>query len=588
MDAVLLVLDRRPGYLQGAPDGVSLLSLPAGDTTLLHLVALMTQEIRPREILVLPSFAPTSEYEATVLRAGPRGTRLLDPERVGAFVQGHEPSDVLMVVDPRYWPIDGFDIATVTSHKSDARWAAHAVAVGSPVDQAREFVHCDDQGMIRRISRYYDQVTNSRIDAIAYSVIPFASLSGSRFDSLADMRAALSAWGVLSRDVPIASAIVDLSEEHGYLTLNEHLALQAAAAAVPRPGFERRGESLVAHDAQVDADARLIGPVVIQSGVRVRGGATLVGPAVLGRNSTVESGGLVAHSVLTGGVTVPGGGVVRQRVLVSGAPSGALSAQSDVQTPFDGQDVRLGADASVMRDMDRRRSIYPAVKLALDVAVALVSLVVLAPLLAVIAVLVRLDSPGSAMFGHLREGRRGKLFRCWKFRTMVADAHLKQRELYSTNAVDGPQFKLHNDPRVTRVGAWLRATNLDELPQLFNILVGQMSLVGPRPSPFRENQICVPWRRARLSVRPGITGLWQICRDQRSEGDFHQWIAYDIMYVRHLSLLLDVKILIATLLTLGGMWSVKSSWMIRDDHAAMDEARVPRKSGRSEAAVPGS
>src|SRR6185295_17721926 len=99
-----------------------------------------------------------------------------------------------------------------------------------------------------------------------------------------------------------------------------------------------------------------------------------------------------------------------------------------------------------------------------------------------------------------------------------------------------------------------RALNLDELPQLFNVLRGDMSLVGPRPSPFRENQTCVPWREARLSVRPGITGLWQVCRHDRELGDFHQWIYYDIQYVRHYSLLVDCKIVLATaLVTMGGV-----------------------------------
>ena len=104
-----------------------------------------------------------------------------------------------------------------------------------------------------------------------------------------------------------------------------------------------------------------------------------------------------------------------------------------------------------------------------------------------------------------------------------------------TNEVDGPQFKMDGDPRVTRVGAWLRRVSLDELPQLFNIVLGHMSFVGPRPSPFRENQICIPWREARLSVRAGISGLWQVCRAERSAGDFHQWIHYDLLYVRNMS-----------------------------------------------------
>ena len=104
---------------------------------------------------------------------------------------------------------------------------------------------------------------------------------------------------------------------------------------------------------------------------------------------------------------------------------------------------------------------------------------------------------------------------------MYAGAHVAQMHLTTLDKMDGPHFKIDRDPRVTRVGRLLRALNLDELPQLFNVLFGEMSLVGPRPSPFRENQVCVPWRDARLSVRPGITGFWQVCRHDRSSGDFH-------------------------------------------------------------------
>ena len=104
---------------------------------------------------------------------------------------------------------------------------------------------------------------------------------------------------------------------------------------------------------------------------------------------------------------------------------------------------------------------------------------------------------------------------------------------------------------------------MDEIPQLVNVLLGDMSLVGPRPSPFHENQVCVPWRQARLSVRPGITGLWQICRRDRASGDFHQWIEYDLLYVQHMSMLLDLKVLAATCLTLGGKIEVPISSMLR-------------------------
>jgi lipopolysaccharide/colanic/teichoic acid biosynthesis glycosyltransferase len=193
-----------------------------------------------------------------------------------------------------------------------------------------------------------------------------------------------------------------------------------------------------------------------------------------------------------------------------------------------------------------------ALKRAIDVAVAATALTLLSPILLLVALAVWLESRGPILYGDEREGMNGRGFRCWKFRTMVVGAHAVQLSLKGLDKMDGPHFKLDRDPRVTRIGRLLRALNLDELPQLINVLVGEMSLVGPRPSPFRENQICVPWREARLSVRPGITGCWQVCRHNRAAGDFHQWIEYDLLYVQHMSLWLDVKIIAATLLTLGG------------------------------------
>jgi len=152
---------------------------------------------------------------------------------------------------------------------------------------------------------------------------------------------------------------------------------------------------------------------------------------------------------------------------------------------------------------------------------------------------------------------------------MSNGADAAQVQLRAAGKLDGPHFKMTHDPRVTRVGRFPRASNLDELPQLFNVLVGEMSLVGPRPSPFRENQICVPWRNARISVRPGITGMWQVCRHDRAAGDFHQWIEYDLLYVQHLSALLDFKILAATILTLGGKAThMRPSSLIRVTSAA--------------------
>lgn len=187
---------------------------------------------------------------------------------------------------------------------------------------------------------------------------------------------------------------------------------------------------------------------------------------------------------------------------------------------------------------------YASWKRLIDVTVAGGGLVLLFPFLVLVAFLVRFTSRGPALFSHRRQGLGGKEFPCWKFRTMTVGAHHMQDKLRKLNEVDGPQFKIGDDPRLTRVGRWLRRLNVDEMPQLWNVLIGQMSLVGPRPSPHEENQLCPAWRRARLSVRPGLTGLWQVLRRRETADlDFQEWIYYDVEYTKHRSLWLDLQIL---------------------------------------------
>jgi lipopolysaccharide/colanic/teichoic acid biosynthesis glycosyltransferase len=244
---------------------------------------------------------------------------------------------------------------------------------------------------------------------------------------------------------------------------------------------------------------------------------------------------------------------------------GAVSEAGTAATPAPLYELAPApmVESSVVQD--RRGHLsggYPVLKAAFDIAASAIGLLLLSPILLLIALLVKLESQGPVFYVDRREGRGGRGFRCLKFRTMFAGADAQQRELLAKNQVDGPQFKMARDPRVTRVGGVLRMLNLDELPQLVNVFLLQMSLVGPRPSPFRENQLCIPWRDGRLSVRPGITGLWQVCRHHRSQGDFHQWIHFDLLYVRHVSFLVDLKILAATLLTLGGKWPVPLSWIV--------------------------
>ena len=185
-----------------------------------------------------------------------------------------------------------------------------------------------------------------------------------------------------------------------------------------------------------------------------------------------------------------------------------------------------------------------AAKRALDLAGSAFLLLVLSPLFALLAVLVRLDSPGSAFFGQERVGLHGRTFRVLKFRTMGSDAEQRLDDLRPLNAIHGHAFKMERDPRVTRIGRFLRRTSLDELPQLWNVLRGQMSLVGPRPPLGREVAQYAVWHRRRLSMKPGMTGLWQI--DARRNPEFDHWVKKDLEYIDGWSLWLDFKIIART------------------------------------------
>ncbi|MBX3346357.1 MAG: sugar transferase [Nitrospira sp.] len=175
---------------------------------------------------------------------------------------------------------------------------------------------------------------------------------------------------------------------------------------------------------------------------------------------------------------------------------------------------------------------------------ALAGLILVGPLLLLIAAAIKSDSRGPVFFSQKRCGKDGREFWMHKFRTMVPDAEQRQQDLKAKNSVDGPMFKLEEDPRITRVGKFLRKTSLDELPQLLNVLRGDMSLVGPRPLAYDEMKFCPTWRDARLTVRPGLTGLWQV--KARNRNRFSEWIRYDLEYVRRRSLVLDLYILIRT------------------------------------------
>ena len=186
---------------------------------------------------------------------------------------------------------------------------------------------------------------------------------------------------------------------------------------------------------------------------------------------------------------------------------------------------------------------YLAGKRALDLVVCTLLLVIAIPVIAVCALAIRLDTSGPMMYAQLRTGRDGRRFRMLKLRTMLANAEELKPQFAHLSVVQPPDFKIPNDPRITRVGRFLRATSLDELPQLFNVLRGDMSLVGPRPTSFEPSRYEL-WHTQRLDVRPGITGLWQL--EGRNVTTFDERLRLDVQYIRRRSLAFDVILLART------------------------------------------
>lgn len=193
-----------------------------------------------------------------------------------------------------------------------------------------------------------------------------------------------------------------------------------------------------------------------------------------------------------------------------------------------------------------RKKGYEFIKRVQDVVLSAVALLILWPLLLIIALIIVIDSPGeSPLFLQTRVGMNGKEFRIHKFRTMIPHAETKLEELLEKNEMDGPVFKIKGDPRITRVGLFLRKSGLDELPQLIDIFVGNMSIVGPRPALPHEVMQYGEYEKERLMIKPGLTCYWQI-QPHRNELSFREWMELDHKYMRERSLLVDWKIIFGT------------------------------------------
>jgi lipopolysaccharide/colanic/teichoic acid biosynthesis glycosyltransferase len=293
-----------------------------------------------------------------------------------------------------------------------------------------------------------------------------------------------------------------------------------------------QGELFTGNGNAVPPGCSFIGPIYKGRQVTIDPNVTLVGPVILSDGVHVKSGAVIRRSVLGENMTVEEGRLVNNQIWL---------------TPEDGTDDPVAPSGSLFSSFKEYRkwsgfSYERFGKRIFDVVFSSFVLLLLIPVFPIVMLIVKLTSPGPVFYRARRQGLHGREFDCLKFRTMIMRADSIQERLRAINQVDGPQFKIDNDPRISGVGKFLRDTCIDELPQFINVWLGQMSIVGPRPSPESENDSCPVWRDARLSVRPGITGLWQVCRTRQSGADFQEWVYYDTQYVRKLSFRKDIWI----------------------------------------------
>lgn len=194
--------------------------------------------------------------------------------------------------------------------------------------------------------------------------------------------------------------------------------------------------------------------------------------------------------------------------------------------------------------------LYNLSKRIIDIIASVLILLLLSPLLLVVVLLIKLTSRGKALYVQERNGFQGKIFKMYKFRSMIMNADTFITDLEKKNEAQGPMFKIKDDPRVTKIGRFIRKTSIDELPQLLNIIKGEMTLVGPRPPLPKEVAKYEAWQKLRLSVKPGLTGLWQI--SGRSNVGFEEMVRMDLRYIRERSLFYDIKIIIKTIPVMFG------------------------------------
>ena len=215
------------------------------------------------------------------------------------------------------------------------------------------------------------------------------------------------------------------------------------------------------------------------------------------------------------------------------------------------QQLNINEDKSIFKECTQENTTkYHVIKRGIDIICSSIGLIVLSPILVIIAIIIKLDSSGPIIFKQERVGYKGRRFFMYKFRSMVVNAEELKEKLHEKNEMSGPMFKMKDDPRITKVGKFIRKTSIDELPQLVNVLKGEMSLVGPRPSLPKEVDKFEPWMLKRLEVKPGLTCYWQV--QGRNDIGFEDWMKLDCKYVEDRCTWLDIQLIFKTFFVLFG------------------------------------
>jgi lipopolysaccharide/colanic/teichoic acid biosynthesis glycosyltransferase/carbonic anhydrase/acetyltransferase-like protein (isoleucine patch superfamily) len=521
-------------------------------------------------------FAPVSAPHAFVPYDG-----RLQIQRTTLVATPDDGEPVYLIFNGHRFPICDLRLA-IEAHRQN-RCDATLIDFPTPRKRAAydEKFQIDADGRVKRVDRSYGREQENLHADRDWPVLIVMSSHAMKTMMDISLPHRITQWpgamlrvGLHLRGSTIPGRSFSLHDREHLFELNEAILRNDPQWLARAGGLEDQGQKVwVGKNVKIDSSANVIGPVVIGDDVEIGKDAVIVGPTTIGRGAKIGAGIILKRAVVLPRTTLASATLKSHTlshaiVLGEDTPTvQAITQEADVPAGGvpDGVDLQtLSFERPIKLEKVLESQMPPLTgfqyrtfrhtKRVMDIVGSLIALLVSAPLWPFVALAIKLNSPGGPIFyGAIRQGRGGRNFRCWKFRTMMPDAEKIQSKLRAKNDVDGPQFKMKDDPRVFRVGRILRRLNLDEIPQFWNVLVGQMSIVGPRPSPEKENQMCPAWREARLSVRPGITGLWQVSRKRdRDDTDFQEWIYYDVQYIKKQSVWLDMKIICKTVIVAMG------------------------------------